>query len=186
MKSVLKLLLCVCLVMNVSEAKQHKHKQPVTQDFSVLSDSNADDFAAVLIKDYIMQLTILMTKYALYEKNNNAHGFVMFRLKQFEPAFNKKQEYYETILNKNRLYLVEQGKLQELIICFENLKLRSINLMTELNHPDLANKQYTKALIKQDYDTVKNYIDVHNLKPRLELIFNKLDKKLIDELTKSE
>lgn len=51
------------------------------------------------------------------------------------------QKYnYATILDKNRLYLVGNGKLQELIICFEDLKLCSIDLIFALNRHDLAKK----------------------------------------------
>ncbi len=128
--------------------KETESSAPV-EPAPVIDQSNAKSFLKKLAADYLTLANSLQAKADFYKKNNDIHGFLTYRNREWTPNYTARKLFYEKTLQQNKSYLSQQ-KLEKPFDVFSSLIYIGLDIKHGLQNSDQQKLESTYKQLAND------------------------------------
>jgi len=156
------LLLWICISLSLASCDNYFERPDATLR---LNNENINEFTGNFAHEYFDKLDRLLVAFETYKKADDSHGFIDFTNKAWDREYTNRNHYYQTVLEKNHLY-ISQKSIKPLFDKFEELLDIGLNLKYSLLNDDEAQSQTTLTTIKEDKRVVNTVIVLTQMKAK--------------------
>ena len=157
------LLFWICISLFLVSCGNNTEKSEV---ILLLNDENIDEFTVNFAYEYFDTLDRLVVAFRTYKQADDSHGFINFKNKAWNREYINRKRDYQTVLEKNRLY-ISKTSIKPLFDKFEALLYISLNLKDSLLNDSEAQSQTTLTTIKEDKRVVNAAIKLAGVEAKL-------------------
>lgn len=129
----------------------------------ILNDANINDFLKTYADDYASYTMKLVKGFGKYKENNDYHGYVLFKNKQWRPGFNERRAFYTAVQDANQKYLSDNNMIF-LVSQFIDLSLRAEDYFSDLRRQDKSRRKLANELIVRDINYLEDLFKKRGLK----------------------
>lgn len=128
----------------------------IKKEITELSDKNKNSFVKRFTKEYSVTLNDLIASFDKARKSGKHYDFIRYRNHTWTPAYKKRKDHYQTVLEKNQAYILD-NELSSLFKKFDSMIYIGIYLKNGLLNDDLKKIDKAFATAKKDHRVVKEY-----------------------------
>ncbi|WP_031436374.1 zinc ribbon domain-containing protein [Methylobacter tundripaludum] len=112
-----------------------------------LSDDNLNQFLLKYLADYSKHNELLLSQFAKYKTHDDYQGFALFKNNEWHPDYDHDRHLYDTILEDNRIYLMDND-LVWLFVEFDEMTLTANALWKDLRSGDKAIREGVRKKVR--------------------------------------
>lgn len=130
-----------------------------------LNDEEINTLIIEATNFYIENFMILIKNYQAHA-NKDRSVFINWRNNEWVPEYEKRKQYFDDILNKNRKFLFSNG-YQPIFNALSNLPLISLDVMKAIRESDKKHLENAKAKFIKYAKPLNSIVESHNLQDQI-------------------